>query len=377
MSSLTVLCPTVDPGPRVRAVLKPLRAVADEVLVCADSRADPGDIAHYAAVADRVVRYERGPTHSGLAWLHEQCRGDWILMVAGDEVASPALVAALPELIARRDVLHVYLPLRWLWRDSATWLRDHPWHPDFHARLVRNDGTLRFLGVKHELARYVEPARFADDLPLWHLSLLLAGEEARRAKVVRNRAERPDLVLDDGTELNDAYYLPEARSGLRTAPVPDSDRAAIEAVLAAPAEQLAEVTTPLHPFAEVQRSWARRPVSAGAFDARLEVIDPLPLVWTTRAPRAVFVRVRNLGDETWPRGLDDTPPFRLGWRWLPSGEEGRAGFPHAVLPGSECVVRAVVDPPANAADRTIEFDVVLENERWFDRATRAELSQGH
>jgi hypothetical protein len=56
--SLTVCCLTGDPGPRVAAVLEPFRAIADEILVAADARADRERLEQYAAVANRVVRVE-------------------------------------------------------------------------------------------------------------------------------------------------------------------------------------------------------------------------------------------------------------------------------------------------------------------------------
>jgi hypothetical protein len=85
----------------VRAALEPLRELADEILIAVDSRAGSSELGEYAAVADRVIRFEVGPTHSALTWLHAQCRCDWI-SIAGDEIPSEALVAALPELVRSR-----------------------------------------------------------------------------------------------------------------------------------------------------------------------------------------------------------------------------------------------------------------------------------
>ena len=64
MSSLSVLCPTRDPGPQVRAALEPLREVADEILIAVDSRAGVGlyrDGAHLSVagallLTDRFTR---------------------------------------------------------------------------------------------------------------------------------------------------------------------------------------------------------------------------------------------------------------------------------------------------------------------------------
>ena len=376
MSSLSVLCGTRDPGGRVRALLEPLRAVADEIVVAVDSRAGDADLADYAAVADRVFRYERGPTHSSLTWLHEQCRGEWVLTLAGDEVASPALVEQLPELIRRRDALQYWLPLRWLFPDGATWLAGPPWHPDFHNRLVRNDGTLRFAGVKHELARSVYPARWVE-APIWHLALLLADVDERRAKVARNEAERPGLEAPGGRPLNEAYYLPEEAPALHREPLGEADRRAVAAVLAAPARTPGLVPpagVPLVPRPEVERRWSGRAVGQGAYRAALETLERT-LVLRPGEGHSVHVRVRNDGDELWPWGHELLPAFRLGHRWLdphgrPAGPDVLTPFPHDVEPGETCVARVPVVAPGTAGRFDLEVDVVHQDVRWFGHPAR-------
>src|SRR5436305_1503624 len=81
-----------------------LRPVADWIVIGVDTRADADSVRDYATVADRVlpVRFEYLERH--LAWLHEQCTGDWVLRLDTDEVPSAALLAALPALTARTDV---------------------------------------------------------------------------------------------------------------------------------------------------------------------------------------------------------------------------------------------------------------------------------
>ena len=128
-------------------------------MVCADSLTDDSDLAQYASVADRLLRFEHGPLHSTITWLHAQCRGEWVLLLAGDEYPGPDLVAALPELVGSREAVQYRLSLRWLWPDAQRWLGGQPWHPDFQIRLARNDATLRFRGRLHELALSALPQK--------------------------------------------------------------------------------------------------------------------------------------------------------------------------------------------------------------------------
>jgi hypothetical protein len=369
--SLSVLCPTRDPPARVRAILEPLRDVADEIVVAVDSRAPHRDFGHYAAVANRVLRYERGPTHSSQSWLHAQCRGDWVLSLAGDEVVGPELAAALPELVASRDALQYAVPFRWVHPDATRWLAQAPWHPDFHRRLVRNDATLRFAGRKHELALPVLPTRYLD-LPLWHLNLVVLGEDARRAKVKDNEAERPGLLTADGRPLNAALYLPEDVEEPVTRPIPDADLLAIRAVLDPPAREarpLAPDAVPLAPRSEIEPLWAGREIGWGAYAAHV-VASPTELRLRPEQAYAVHVRVSNEGDECWPWGLDLPPHIRIAYRWAGDDvpPEGRVPFPHDVAPGTDCIAPVPFVAPARRGEYTLEIDVCHEGVRWFGAA---------
>ena len=380
-ATLSVLCATRDPGPRVRALLEPLRPLADEVVIAVDDRAGDAELGHYAAVADRVLRYERGPTHSSLSWLAAQCRGDWILILAGDEVVSPALVAALPELIASRRAAQYLFPLRWLWPGPDTSLDGEPWYPDFHCRLMRNDAGLRFLGIKHELARDAFPRCFSE-LSLWHLSLLLSDPQARRDKVLRNQAERPGLVAPGGGELNAAYYLPEDAVAPALGAVPPEDLAAIRRVLdpapVAPAAVPAEV--PHGRRAEIAALWAQREPGEAAFAATVVPLAARSLSARPGEWRSVHVRVRNDGGEHWPWGLDHPPLFRAGFRWHPADPtappepEGRAAFPHDVAPGEDVIVPVAFAAPGAPGRWALEVGVLLEGVRWFGDPCRIDVT---
>lgn len=369
--SLSVACLTADPGPRVAKLLGQLRDVADEIVVAADSRVDGDHLRHYAAVADRVARFEYTGSARADAWLCAQCRGDWVFRISGDELASPALVAALPELIASRSTQQYWLPMRWLYPDTAHWLDELPWSPDFHNRLVRNDATLWFPGRKHTDAAPVYPGRYLD-LPMYHFNLVLLDYRQRAAKVAQYEQAAPGLRGAGGSSIN-AIYQPEHYARLDPVPVPAGDRAVVDGVGALPSpdgsSSGAAFMSPVAPGSEVERRWDARPISSGAYRAAITQLERDCRMHVGER-RGIHVRVENRGDETWPGGLEREPAIRLAHCWrLPGGallDEGpRSPLPGPVAPGETVIAPVNVLAPAQTGTYILEIDLVHEHVCWF------------
>jgi hypothetical protein len=369
--SLSVLCPTRDPAPQVAALLQPLREVADEIVVAVDSRVAPELVGGYAAAADRVLRFHFGGPNRALAWLHEQCRGDWVLWIGGDEVVSRELIDLLPRLVRTRRVLQYWLPVRWLFPDAGHWLREVPWFPDFHNRLARNDATLRFSGLPHTDAVPALPARWLD-APIYHLDLVLRDEAERARKAADKERAYPGLIAPGGGPLNEVYYLPERSSTGQPVAVPDEDRALIDAVLGADEPvPSAPVEVPLGTEADVESAWAQRRLGPDAYRARLELVES-EVRMAPSEHRALHVRIANEGDERLPWGLDQPPLVRIGYR-LGDGEGPRAPLPCELGPRESLIAPVpVVAPPERGVYR-LEIDLVHEGVRWFGRPLVVDL----
>src|SRR5262245_27050411 len=102
--TLSVVCMTAGPGPRVAAILELLRPVATEIIVSLDDRADREVLDAVAAAADRVIAYPFAhPVDRPLPWLFRQCRSEWLLTIDDDEVPSVDLLDVLPELCANDE----------------------------------------------------------------------------------------------------------------------------------------------------------------------------------------------------------------------------------------------------------------------------------
>ena len=382
MKGLSICCATNDPPDRVAAMLAPLRDVADEIVVAVDSTIEVDSIVDLCSVADRLVRFEfPGYLERALSWLHGLCSGEWILRLDGDEVASPALVDALPGLIRETRVAQFHLPTRRLWPAPDRWLDEWPWSPDYHNRLVRNDRSLWFPGFCHSGAEPVLPARYLE-LPIYHLDGILSDERTRERKVARYLALPPGESAPGSDRLLAQFYLPERYATEPPVSVPLRDRDAIESVMAGRRSQKPgrPRNLPLVTRAEVESHWARRSLAEGAYQARVELIQELSrLTMQPREQRLVDVKVANLGTETWPAFTEREPMIRLGCRWVRSDgtvadETARTMLPEPLGPKGSTIVPVFLEAPPERGSYALEIELVHEYERWFGAGAEIDVT---
>ena len=378
--SLSVCCPTGDPGPRVHAILEPLRAVADEIVVAADNRTSAEDLGWYAAVADRVFTFEFTNIERVYGWLHAQCSCDWILLIEGDECVSPALIDRLPALTSQRAINHFYLPVRWLYPDPEHWLDESPWWPDWSNRLVRNDGALFFLGTIHTDPLRIDPAGFLEE-PIYHLATLMPLEH-RRAKIERYGRTTAHLRIGR-RDLNETYYLPEDASRRVPALVPEQDRLAVSRLIHG---SCGPSPAPVHavphvPLSETDRFYAGRPFAAGGYHARLELFER-DLGFAPGEQRAVVVRLTSDGTETWPWGLERPPHLHLAYEirdpstgaWIDA--EVITPLPHTIEPATSSLVPVTVIAPDYPGEHVLRVDLRHAGHRWFGDPLEIQVSVG-
>ena len=380
---LSICCSVTTPPGRVAAALAPLAALDAEIVLAVDDRVDRSWIEGYREIADRVLLIPF-PGNFALmyAWMREQCAGSWILQLDLDEIPGADLAQEAAQTIAAGDVTHAWVPRRWLYPDGASWLAQWPWRPDYALRLVRNEpALLRFPALLHCTVRAVGSARYLR-APIYHADLLLTDAADRERKHVEYEREMPGVVID-GRSLNEVYYLPERRSDLLLAPVPDKDSPAVAAFLHAgvdvpgPLRRAVPGSIGSATAEEIRRLSERRTLGQSAYGARLLLLDDdMRLVcgeW-----RTFDVEVENRGSDHWPGGMDALPQIRLAYRWLgaegePLEEGARTGLPAPLAPGAHAVVPLEVLGPSQPGARIIEIDLVHEDVRWFGSAIRARL----
>jgi len=377
---LSVCCMTIDPPAQVASSLALLRPIADEIIVAVDSRVEAAELVAYRGVADRVVRFDyRDPVDRPRTWLHAQCSGEWTFYLDGDEVPSAGPVVAVDRALDAEDVVHYWLPRRWLFRDSSTWIGELPWWPDFQLRLARRGSALGFRGGIHGGLAPLWPARHLD-APLYHLDLLLKSEAERAAKAAAYETFEPLGKAYGGGLLNETLYLPERLPLGELRAVPADDRLLIEAVLAA--RTRADVTAPsanaVEPFdaptvpsvsLDVRAPGRAQPESA--YRTRISLFDPADRRFAPGETRPMYIRVRNLGTVWWPWGYEQEPHLRLAYRWLTPGAEAVVGdgirTPLAARlgPGDEQLLPMWVAAPHLPGPYRLEIELLQEGVRQF------------
>jgi hypothetical protein len=378
MDALSV-CMTAGRDPaRVRAILTLLRPVADEIVLAADARVADAVHAACADLTDRRLSYTfEWPPSRYLGWIHHQCSGDWILRLDDDELPGQDLLDALPSLVADRRRSCIHLPCRHLHPHPTTYLASHPWHPDYHARLVRNvPGLWRFDGRAHTEVDVLGEHRREPAAPFYHLRYVDTPAAHRQATVARyeQRGARPTT---EAYPVN-ALYVPERWTGLQLAAVPERDRRLVDAVMRpAPAPDAAPPWPIEHASAaDADRFNASRTVRDDAHRAEIR-ISPARTALFAGVVAHLEVAVRNLGGERWPAAHHEQPMIRLAYRWL-SGDgtrtvvaEGlRTPFTETVEPGEATVVMLAALAPEAPGRYVLEVDVVHELVRWFECEAR-------
>jgi hypothetical protein len=360
--SLSVCCLTDAPGARIRAIFASFREVADEIVIAADSRVDEADVEQYRAVADRVLRCEFEFLEAHTAWLHKQCLGDWILRLDGDEVPSPALVAALPALTAAGEVRQYWLPRRWLDPTGEGWLDELPWSPDYQNRLVRNDESLAFSGDLHSGAQPAYPARYLRE-PFYHLLCELETKEERHIHSLLYELARPFQVAPGGGPFNATFYLPERFARRPPRPLPAEDRTAVDAVLDG------AVPAPAPSNRLLRAPAARTGITLLESDLRMYEGEA----------RGLFVEVGNGSGEAWPGGLEEEPRVRLSYHWRkPDGtllvaDGERSALPAPLGDTESAIAPVTVIAPSGPGRYLLEIDLVHEDVRWLGCGTTCEM----
>lgn len=364
LDGLSVCCVTHASPARTAAVLEPLRAVAAEFVLGVDARRRD-QIAEYAVLADRVAIVSTGPVEHSLRQIYALCSGDWILRVDSDEIASVALIAALPALIARQDVNQYAIARRWLVGDGAHAVNEQPWWPDYQVRLTRRDAA-RHAAIVHEPLCLHEPRLYVIE-PLYHLGPLLHDRDARQEKVVEYEIVHlggPGTMREPRVRI----YEPERHAESAPVPVPPEDLPALRRFAAAAG--LPEVPDPV-----VGRPG--RGAAARGADAVIELLETDTRV-VRGETRTLTVRVTNLSPDTWISSPAPCHGFFVASRWhWPDGfvvEGPRSALPIPVAPGESAVIPVGIVGPSRDGAATLDVAVVHELVRWLEPPCRLQVT---
>lgn len=369
--SLAVCCLVGSRAPSLAPSLARLRAAADEIVLGAYAHVPAEVVDVCEQVADQIhLLPDEGPERI-LPWLARRCSADWTLFLEGDELASAELVALLPELVSGREYQQVWLPRRWVYPDSSTWLAEIPWQPDFRNRLVRNDPFLSFASDPSAPIVPQRPARWVE-APLLKLACVVEDERARVAAAVRGHVERPQARAPGGDRGGWAYLVPERRPEPRLLPLSGADRRAVEEALSERLRPDAAVSRRPVAREEVLGLAPDRTIFPADCSGRVTPLDGAAVAMAPGELREMYFRVQNTGRETWLWDLDRPPRVRLSYHWHRRDggavltEGPRSPLPCRVKPGAGTVAPVPVRAPEIEGEFELRVDLLLEDVRWFD-----------
>jgi hypothetical protein len=372
-SKLSVCCLTGGRRPALLAgILALLRDSADEIVVGVEEARAEAVYEAVAGIADVVESFPPSrPADKAIAWLFGACSGTWIFNIDDDEVPSPRLVAALPEIVRRTDITHGWVARRWLYPTSRTYLTEAPWGTEFQLRLaLADERSLQFSDVFHRPVVCHGPSTYVD-APLWHLDSTLAPAANRRDKARAYELERPGMRVG-GVAHNAGMYLPELRDEPVLAAVPEDDLRAIEAALAYRPQPagVRRARRGRATAADLEERWTGPPYPESLYRAELSVAHR-PTAMTAGIPYTVDVLVTNGSDRTWRWGPDARPEIRLAYNWTCGGSPAaepvrlRTPLPADLPSGATQLVPLHVVAPSLPGGHELELDLIHEHVRWF------------
>lgn len=342
---------------------------ADEIVIGVDrSSTDPTeDIC--AQYADKLFRLEPiGTSERALAWLNDQCSGDWILRLDDDELPSAGFVEALPRLMRDRNYTHYWLPRRWVIGDERSrWISEHPWWPDWQVRFFRNIPSLvSFPGQLHTDYVVQGAGGYFSEGSLYHYALVARSEQERRQKLAQYERISPG-------NSKPWYYFPN-ESAVVTRPSPADDPPWSGA--SEPGVRAAHPRT--HPIAVTDVSLAemRRAEKKDVdyppdlYQATLDCSE-CPSVIVAGRVHPVELRLRNDSPYEWPSSGLGRPEVLLSYHWLHSTREPhrslgvRTPLPRTLRPGDTLKVIADVLAPWQSGQFVLQWDPLIEDVTWF------------
>lgn len=362
----------------IEKLLRSARSFADEIVVAVDSSSTDSTEKVCSRYADKLFRVEPvGSLAYGLAWLQQQCEGDWILRLDDDELPSERLVAILPRLIRDKEITHYWMRRRWIFgAEGKRWIDHHPWWPDWQMRLHRNISSIVHVpAIVHTRTMVWGGSRYVYEGSIYHLDLVYHSEEHRRRKVEQGYERRTA-----GKGLLH-YYVPEETSPTTT-PIPKDDGPLLIPRPAADwrerlvgrasrgplgaSTRAKEVT-----FSEIHRaSMQEYEQGPQLFKAHLRC-DDCPRVVTAGEWYPVDVEVRNDSPFVWTLLGLGAPAVRVGYHWVHVDGEmhvfdtHRDFLPHAVWPGESVRMPVSLLAPEEPNEYILRWDLVIENVAWF------------
>jgi predicted O-methyltransferase YrrM len=355
-------------APFIERLLQAGAEFADEIIIGVDRSSTDSTEDICARYADKLFRLEPiGTSERALAWLNDQCSGDWILRLDDDELPSARFVDALPRLMRDRNYTHYWLPRRWVIGEGRSrWIAEHPWWPDWQVRFFRNLPSLvSFPGQLHTDYDVQGAAGYFSEGSLYHYALVERNEEERRQKI-----EQYERIAPGNSK--PWYYFPnESVIATRTTPTDDPPWHGPSQPRMRPAREARPT-----PVTEVSSTEMRRAERTAVdyphdlFNATMEC-SACPSVIKAGRLHPFEIWLRNDSPYDWPSPGLGRPEILVSYHWLHATREPhrslgvRTRLPLTLRPGATLKVIADVLAPWQCGRYHLQFDPLIENVTWF------------
>jgi hypothetical protein len=373
LPGLTLVMLVRNPPTQVAAIAGLFREVADEIIICVDSRVDQQLLQPLIEVSDVLTRVEIDTSYANSSWLIGLANREWVLIVDGDEVPSTALLERLRHLDElSTEVMFAYVGMKWLWPTTNEYLVDEPWRDDPQLRLIRRSARiLNWPAGLHEAPRIDGKGVFLPEA-LFHLDLAMNKLNSRREKVSRYDAGESAPHPGFRESISSSYYLPEDRpTDLQKKVVSDEDGELISRVVTASVANPVRknIDLPITPIASIRDANYGPAGSLDEYRSHMEVIDP-PSTALAGKPIRVSIKLTNLGNWTWQPHRSDGG-IGIGWsiqtdEGTVSTFDGRALLLTPLKSQQSILIPCYVEIPETHSDVIVRFRLVEEFSRWFD-----------
>ena len=363
-----------NPPTQVAAIAGLFREVADEVIICVDSRVDQQLLQPVIEVSDVLTRVEIDTSYANSSWLVKLASREWVLIVDGDEVPSTALLERLKHLDEISDeVMFAYVGMKWLWPTTDKYLVEEPWRDDPQLRLIRrNARIMNWPAGLHEAPHIDGKGVFLPEA-LFHLDLAMNRYELRLEKVKRYDSGPTTPHPGFAKSTSNSYYLPEDRHGaLITRDVNFDDKEMIDLVVMASKMEPSktQVDIPITSITSIRDAKSSELEVQSQYRSLLEFVDP-PSTALVGATIRISIKLTNLSSWTWQPHRSDGG-IGIGWSIETSdeniemGASGRALLVSPLRPQQSVLIPCYVNVPETNSDVIIGFRLVEEFNRWFD-----------
>jgi predicted O-methyltransferase YrrM len=353
---------------------------AHEVVVGVDASSSDATEEICARYADKLFRLEPiGTSERAIAWLNEQCTGDWILRLDDDELPSTGLVRVLPRLLGDKEYTYYALPRRWIIGDAGSkWISQYPWWPEWAPRLFRNiPSLLSYPGHLHSECQVQGAGAYVTEGSLYHYTLVYQSAKRRQEKLQQYERISPYNSLSH-------YYFP-VETEIATRPLPTDDgpllrhsrstslgisgrrlRSRLRGAFRAPLSRTPYIS--LKEMDEAKRQTPHYPP-----EMFLATIDCLHCPKVARPGRyfPIEVRLRNDSSFIWRSYGRGIPQVTLSYHVLDATgqiyeyEGVRTYLPRNLRPGDAVKVIGQVEAPWEPGVYTIRWDPTIEPVSWF------------